>query len=449
MNAFAWAMLGLMITSPIFLTLWLMTRKKLVEARHENTIFRARLEPILSVEAEAEALRGERTTLETQIDATRAAYKEKRALLDRLSAQVAVYDERLAFAELGVYEPHFDFTDSEAYKNAIKDCREKQKRMVSTKTAVSANNNWTVDGSKAKGQTMINRQIRLTMRAFNNEAEAAIANVRWNNVNAMEKRVHAAVKSINDSNASMNIEISPVYVALKIKEIRLTHEYREKLKAEKDERAEAARLSREEARLLRDAEAAEREEAKYEALLDKAKKEAEGIVGNAALSEKIAKLEVELATAHAATERARAMAEMTKTGYVYIISNIGSFGEDVVKIGLTRRLDPDDRVRELGDASVPFSFDTHAMIYSENAPALEAALHNEFAGQRINLQNMRKEFFRVGIDAVEEAVTRLAPDAAFFKDREAQEWHETMARRNANLAAMQMAEATEALPKKI
>lgn len=449
MNAFAWIMLAMLAASPIFFVLFLVTRRKLVRIRQENTTLLARLKPISSIEAQAEALRGERTTLEAQIDTTRATYKEKRALLDNLSEQVAVYDERLAFAELGVYEPHFDFTDSEAYKGAIKECREKQKRMVSAKTAVSANNNWTVDGSKAKGQTMINRQIRLTMRAFNNEAEAAIANVRWNNVNAMEKRVHAAVKSIDDSNASMRIELSPKYIALKIKEIRLTHEYRERLKAEKDERAEAARLSREEAKLLRDAEAAEREEAKYEALLDKARKEAEAAVGNEALSEKVAMLEAELATAHAATERARAMAEMTRTGYVYIISNIGSFGEDVVKIGLTRRLDPDDRVRELGDASVPFLFDTHAMIYSENAPALEAALHAEFAGQRINLQNMRKEFFRVSIDAVEEAVTRLAPDAAFFKDREAQEWHETLARRNASLAALQMLGTTEDFPAEI
>lgn len=449
MDIFTWILLALLLASPFFLVLWLLTRKKLVKARHENTGFRTRLEPILSIEAEAEALRGECSTLEAQIDQTRAAYKEKRALLDRLSEQVAVYDERLAFAELGVYEPHFDFTDSEAYKDAVKDCREKQKRMVSGKTAVSANNNWTVDGSKAKGQTMINRQIRLTMRAFNNEAEAAIANVRWNNVNAMEKRVHAAVKSINDSNASMQIALSPAYVALKIKEIRLTHEYREKLKEEKDERAEAARISREEAKLLRDAEAAEREEVKYEALLSRAKQEAEAAVDNEALLGKVAMLEAELAIAHAATERARAMAQMTRTGYVYIISNIGSFGEDVVKIGLTRRLDPDDRVRELGDASVPFLFDTHAMIYSENAPALEAALHTEFAGQRINLQNMRKEFFRVGIDAVEEAVMRLAPEAAFFKDREAQEWHETMARRNASLAALQMLAENEALPTEI
>ena len=127
------------------------------------------------------------------------------------------------------------------------------------------------------------------------------------------------------------------------------------------------------------------------------------------------------------------MAEMTKSGYVYVISNVGSFGEDVVKIGLTRRLDPDDRVRELGDASVPFSFDTHAMIYSDEAPALEAALHRRFAERRINMTNFRKEFFRVTLTEVEQAVTELAPSASFFKDREAQEWHETLARRNQSL----------------
>ena len=136
------------------------------------------------------------------------------------------------------------------------------------------------------------------------------------------------------------------------------------------------------------------------------------------------------------------MAEMTKSGYVYIISNIGSFGEDVVKIGLTRRLDPDDRVRELGDASVPFGFDTHAMIYSDEAPALEFALHREFADRRINMTNFRKEFFRVSLDEVEQAVARLAPSASFFRDREAQEWHETLARRNETLAQLKVSVET-------
>lgn len=231
----------------------------------------------------------------------------------------------------------------------------------------------------------------------------------------------------------MNLKISEGYVALKLSELYLTHEYREQLKAEKEERAEMVRVEREERKLLAEAEAAEKEERKYQLLLDRARSEA------GADASKIAALEAALADAHVASERARSMAEMTKSGYVYIISNIGSFGDDVVKIGLTRRLDPDDRVRELGDASVPFTFDTHAMIYSDEAPALEAALHREFADRRINMSNMRKEFFRVSLDEVEDAVGRLAPTASFFKDREAQEWHETMARRKENLAALQQA----------
>lgn len=128
-------------------------------------------------------------------------------------------------------------------------------------------------------------------------------------------------------------------------------------------------------------------------------------------------------------------AEKTSSGYVYIISNVGSFGEDVVKIGLTRRLDPLDRVKELGDASVPFTFDVHAIIYSEQAPALERALHTEFDRFRINAQNNRKEFFRVPIGAVHAAVERLAPDSPFFTDIEAQEYRETLSRRQAVLEA--------------
>ncbi|NEV14907.1 MULTISPECIES: GIY-YIG nuclease family protein [Rhizobium] len=225
----------------------------------------------------------------------------------------------------------------------------------------------------------------------------------------------------------------------KLVELQVTHEYREKLKAEREERAEMARAAREEQKLLRDMERAEEEENRYLRLLDKAKSDANEAAADqiGAYDEKIRMLEKDLADAHAKFERAQAMAEKTRSGYVYIISNIGSFGEEVVKIGLTRRLDPADRVRELGDAGVPFVFDTHAIIYSDDAPALERALHNEFQKTRINAQNFRKEFFRVSIDEVERAVARLAPGAPFFKDVEAQEYRETLARRNAMLAAVE------------
>ncbi len=206
--------------------------------------------------------------------------------------------------------------------------------------------------------------------------------------------------------------IAEHYFEAKTKELRVTHEYRETLKRERDERAEAARSEREEKRLLQEAKAAEKEEQRYQDLLAKARAEA-GIVTSEEHEAKIRALEDQLAAAHEKTERAKAMAEQTKSGFVYIISNIGSFGENVLKIDLTRRLDPMDRVRELGDASVPFLFDTHAMIYSEEAPALETALHSQFADRRINASNMRKEFFRVSLDEVEAAVKELAQQPNF------------------------------------
>jgi len=359
------------------------------------------------------------------------SYREKKAIYDRLLSEVAIFDERLAFAEMGVYEPHFEFTDSEAYKAAVTAVRDQQKRMNSDKTAVYCTKAWSVDGSASKGQKMTNRNIRLTSRAFNNECEAAVANVRWNNVNAMEKRIRRAKEQIDKLNASNGIVIADEYVRLKLDELFLAHEQREKLRAEREERAEAARLAREEQKLLRDLERAQEEEAHYARILQKARTEAGRVVGPQldAFAQQIEMLERDLAQAHEKAERAQAMAEQTRSGYVYVISNIGSFGEGVVKIGLTRRLDPEDRVRELGDASVPFTFDTHAVIYSDDAPGLERALHQAFEASRINAQNSRKEFFRASLDEVEAAVRRLAPEASFFKDVEAQEYRETLARR--------------------
>jgi len=177
-------------------------------------------------------------------------------------------------------------------------------------------------------------------------------------------------------------------------------------------------------------ERAEKDEARRRQELDKARVEAASGAVTEELRQRIADLEAKLNSAHVEAERARSMAERTRSGYVYIISNVGAFGEDIFKIGLTRRLDPDDRVKELCDASVPFSFDTHAMIYSDDAPALETALHKEFDDCRVNMANLRNEFFRVSLEEVEEAVHRLAPKASFFRDREAQEWYETLARRN-------------------
>ena len=429
--------------------LWLRNRSKTKKCEQSGAEIQLKLDGLIKKYSPATSLEDEISRLEAEVADTglktqkvRAKYSEKRQLLNKLRQEVAVYDEKLSFAELGVYGPHFDFGDSATFKTSIKDVRAKQKAMVSAKKATICPADWTVEGSRAKGQTMINRQTRLTMRAFNNECEAAIANTRWNNIVAMGKRILNAAQQINSANSSMQLEIVENYVALKIEELHLAHEYREQLKIEKEERTELARAEREEKKLLAEAAAAEKKEAEYQKLLDKARAEA------GTDQSRIDELEAQLAEARDVSERARAMAEMTKSGYVYVISNIGSFGDEVVKIGLTRRLDPNDRVKELGDASVPFGFDTHAMVYSDEAPALEKALHHEFSERRINMSNMRKEFFRVSLAEVEDAGKRLAPDANFFTDREAQEWHETVARRRDNLQYLQESQSDE-LPEEI
>jgi hypothetical protein len=415
--------------------------RQLLSEKNELTVrlkaMEERYKPVLDLDTECAALSAKISQWTADIEGLRASYGEKKAIYDRLLKEIAIFDDKLAFAEMGVYEPHFDFTDSEEYKRNIEVVRAAQKAMISDRTAVVCSTQWHVGGSLAKGNVMTNRNIRLTLRAFNNECDASIANTRWNNVNAMERRIENAFSQINKLNESNDIRIALDFVKLKFQELFLTHEYREKLKAEREERAEAARLQREEQKLIRDMERAEEEEARYQGLLEKAKSEAQSIVGPQleVYQAKVKLLEKDLADAHAKVERAQAMAEKTRSGYVYIISNVGSFGEDIVKIGLTRRLDPADRVRELGDASVPFVFDTHAIIYSDDAPALERALHAEFEQLRVNVQNYKKEFFRAKLDDVEAAVNRLAPDAPFFKNVEAQEYRETLAKRNAALLA--------------
>lgn len=456
-----------LLATPVLLVLWLISlrKRKALNTEQDATLSRlALLEaerlPLTEVEKRAAELDQEieqnqkvanrtLTSVNSEIESTRKTYKDKREKLNELVKELAIYDERLSLAEHGVYEPHFDFTDSSEYKKRIEKVRASQKKMVSNKSAVKISGDWTVDGSIAKGRTMANRQTRLTLRAFNNECEAAIANARWNNVNAMEKRIRRSADAIDKANASVGLLINNAYLNLRLEELFLTHEYREKQKKEKDERAELARAEREEKRLLIEARKAEKEEAKYQVMLEKAHKEALSNSDDEKLKEKIAALEAALHDAHSATERAKAMAERTRTGYVYIISNLGSFGDEIVKIGLTRRLNPDDRVRELGDASVPFTFDTHAIIYSEEAPALEAALHKEFDDKRVNASNMRKEFFKVSLEEVENAVSRLAPDASFFSDREAQEYQETLAMRQQFLEQTVQTEQVKKFPDEI
>ena len=144
------------------------------------------------------------------------------------------------------------------------------------------------------------------------------------------------------------------------------------------------------------------------------------------LQEQIQGLEKALVEARELRERAMSMAQQTKIGYVYVISNIGSFGKDVYKIGMTRRLDPMERILELSNASVPFPFDVHTFIYSEDAPALEADLHRRFDAKKVNSINYRKEYFHVTLDEIKAALEEKGVDAQFVDEPDAFQYRESL-----------------------
>jgi len=356
----------------------------------------------------------------------------------RLHKEVSALEENLEDISFGIYKPHFEYDTSESYKLALEGVTAEQRSMVQAGTASHCAVEWSVGGSRRDGERMQKQYGKLLLRAFNGESEAAIAKVAWNNVTRMEERIRNAFTAINALGGVMQVSITAPYMELKIKELRLAYEYEEKKHAELEEQRKIREQMREEERAQREAEAAriqaEKDEAQAEKALEKARVEAAHAEGkeHARMTQRILELEEALKTAQHKRERAKALGELTRAGYVYVLSNIGAFGEHVFKIGMTRRYDPMDRVKELSDAAVPFSFDVHAMVFSEDAPAVETAFHEHFAERNVNLLNLRKEFFRVSIEELQEFADERGLKIAFTKVPEAREYRETVARREAN-----------------
>lgn len=354
--------------------------------------------------------------------------------ISRLRAEFQALDEESNLQSFGFYKPRYNFADSERYQAKLETIREAQKRRLKDKSAATCSIEWTVNGSKSEGKKQINQTLKLMLRAFNGESDAAIAKVKYNNIHVMKARIQKAYDTINGLAEVQSCRIAAAYLELKLEELSLVHEYEEKLQEEKEEQRRIREQMREEELALREIEKArldaEKEEARYAEALRKAKEEVERSTGNKymKLNSQIEELQRKLAEAQMNRQRALSRAQMTRSGHVYIISNIGSFGEQVYKIGMTRRLDPMDRVKELGDASVPFEFDVHAILYTEDAPALENKLHRAFHHRRVNRVNGKKEFFRVSITEIVEFV-RLHHSAEIevVHEAEAEEYRKTVA----------------------
>ncbi|WP_233190475.1 MULTISPECIES: DUF4041 domain-containing protein [unclassified Sporosarcina] len=361
------------------------------------------------------------------------AYKTEYA---NLKTKYVELEDEVLLQSFGFFEPKYDLEDSAAYKIRLSEIRNKQKEMVIKKDAASFNSNWTVNGSKAEGRKMNNNLLKLAIRSFNNECDVAISKVKVSNIKSMEDRINRTFEIINKLNASNQIQLKVNYLNLKHEELYLALEYNQKLEKEKEEQREIREQIKEEEKARREIaklkEAIEKEEKHFIQALEKLESQKEN-----ATQEQLSEIELKIAELNQKLEEVNKQKEdvlnrerNTRAGYVYVISNIGSFGEDVYKIGMTRRLEPLDRVKELGSASVPFLFDVHAMIFSEDAPTLENTLHRTFNDKRLNLINERKEFFKVSLEEIQDVVERNHDKTIEFKTTAlAEDYRQTIAHR--------------------
>lgn len=269
---------------------------------------------------------------------------------------------------------------------------------------------------------MIHDMQKLLIRAFNCECDDVVSNAKFNNIEAGEKRINIAFSTISKLGAVCGVAITAPYRNLKIQELHLAYEYqiekqkeKEALKQLRAEERERAKLEKEIAEARRKI---EKEQLHYSNALCKLLQQLSTASPEdiPALEEKKAELEAQLVSLDKSMEQIDYREANQKAGYVYIISNIGAFGEGIFKIGMTRRLEPMDRIDELSDASVPFNFDVHAMIFSDDAPALEAALHRAFENRKLNMVNTRREFFRVSLDEIKEVVKKNFDKTVEFID---------------------------------
>ncbi len=354
-----------------------------------------------------------------------AAQRQLNDVLDELARarkQLVVVEESAMLQEAGVYEYLHPLEDAVASKARLTTIKEQIKELTRD-GAVRATTGWNVNGSAREGAAMVRDFSKLMLRAYNAEADNCVRTVRPHRLAAVTERLSKVRDTIARLGRTMDISISPEYHRVRLAEIRLTADYLGKVEEEKERVRAQRERQREEERAQREFEREKarlfKEQAHYQAVLTRVRTQ-----GDAAAA---AELESRLGQIADAISGVEAREANIRAGYVYVISNLGAFGPGMVKIGMTRRLEPSDRIRELGDASVPFRFDTHALIFSEDAVGLEARLHQELAERKVNLVNQQREFFYASPAQVRDVLARVAGQhlLEYHEEPEALEWYQS------------------------
>lgn len=321
------------------------------------------------------------------LEAENAALRTRLDAIGTNAADVVELNDERILQNVGIYRYHHPLENTVAYRERLDALSARIVEVIKAGAAIEKSNMFTFDGSLAKGRSMTNDLAKLMLRAYNAEAENVVRTLRPGNVVTAVKRLDAARTAIAKLGKMMEMRISDHFHALRIEEIELTADFLIK----KEEEREAARAERER---LREERKVEQELAAARERLTKERTHLVTVIEKLKASgSSDAELDRKLTEIDSAIAQNDFRAANIRAGYVYVISNRGAFGDRVVKIGLTRRLEPLDRINELGDASVPFRYDVHAIYFSEDAVRLESELHEHFASRRMNWVNNRREFF--------------------------------------------------------
>lgn len=388
----------------------------------------ARANALSGLELEQEARRAQAT-----LQAARQEYAEVMTSLAAARAQLVETDEIVQLQEAGVYEYAHPLANAVDYKDLLARLKDDRKRLVTGGRAVSASTTWSVNGSQAEGRRMVTDFSKLLLRAYNAEADNCVRTVKPSKRKATMDRLEKAANTIERLGRSMSISITSEYHRARLYEIEITADYLAKVEEEREEARAARERLREEIKaqkeIEREKEKLAKEQAHYLNALERMR-------SNAASAAEIAQIEAKLGEIGVEMEKVISREANVRTGWVYVISNIGSFGEGVIKIGMTRRMEPLDRVRELGDASVPFRYDVHALIFSNDAVSLETSLHQALADKKVNQVNSAHEFFFATPAQVRELLTEVGGQhlLEYQDDAEAAEWRASGSRRAADFA---------------
>ena len=376
--------------------------RSLVTNEH-GKVFNAKIE-LLNMVRQQLLILLHKALLDKEIEAEKQKY-------NLLHKDVVELEETKLLQDFGLYKPMYKFANLISYKDSLADIRKKKKDMIKSHTAAICSTNWTVNNSRQEGRKMTTKNIQQIILTFNTECENAISNVKFSNYDSMKQRIQKSFDKLNKLNDVNLICITPEFLELKFKELALAYEYERKRQEEKEYILEQKEIQRENAKVQKELEEQrkklEKEQSHYLNVLNRLRDQLEAENDEEQkklIIEKIENAKDDVSKLDDAIREVDYREANERAGYVYVISNIGAFGKDVYKIGMTRRLDPQDRIDELGGASVPFKFDVHAFIFSADAPKLETALHKAFADKRLNLMNNRKEFFMVTLEEIEKVV---------------------------------------------